>query len=155
MIRVWILPLSIFLFFNLHASLNEKWNPIWLMKEGVKNGKRRWSVLIKYFIQHLDMINLISILIIHTKSPRFVFCKYIKYRMQHPIIFNWDPYFDKLLFTTCLWACGYKNLDLHEHARILFIFALYVQTHHVMIVSMWAPCLEPISVRRFSQSSNL
>ena len=69
MIRVWILPLSLFLFFNLHASLNEKWNPIWLMKEGVKNGKRRWSVLIKYFIQHLEMINLISILIIHTKSP--------------------------------------------------------------------------------------
>ena len=71
MIRVWILPLSIFLFFNLHASLNEKWNPIWLMKEGVKNGKRRWSVLIKYFIHHLEMVNLISILIIHTKSPKF------------------------------------------------------------------------------------
>ena len=81
--------------------------------------------------------------------------KCIKCSMQHHIIFNWDSYFDKLLFTTCLWACGYKNLDLHEHARILFIFALYVQTHHVMIVSMWAPCLEPISVRRFSQSSNL
>ena len=69
MIRVWILPLSIFLFFNLHASLNEKWNPIWLMKEGVKNGKRRWSLLIKYFIHHLEMVNLISILIIHTNIP--------------------------------------------------------------------------------------
>ena len=85
----------------------------------------------------------------------WILVKYTKYSMQHHIIFNWDSYFDKLLFTTCLWACGYKNLDLHEHARILFILSLYVQTHRVMIVSMWAPCLEPISVRRFSQSSNL
>ena len=73
MIRVWILPLSIFLFFNLHASLNEKWNPIWLMKEGVKNGKRRWSVLIKYFIQHLEMINLISIWLYIQKAQYSVF----------------------------------------------------------------------------------
>lgn len=73
MIRVWILPLSIFLFFNLHASLNEKWNPIWLMKEGVKNGKRRWSVLIKYFIQHLEMINLISIWLYIQKVQYSVF----------------------------------------------------------------------------------